>query len=114
MGRATLAGSLLLLFLGAVAQAQEKKPNETISIPGTDLTFEMVYVPGGKAKSGEPPMEVELRPYWMSKTEVTWECFVKYFENRKQVKVDGVTRPSPPYEPPHGKMGTGAHQIGRA
>ncbi len=109
MGRATLAGSLLVLFLGAVAQAQEKKPNETISIPGTDLKFEMVYVPGGKAKSGEPPMEVELRPYWMSKTEVTWECFVKYFENRKLVKVDGVTRPSPPYEPPHGTMGTGAH-----
>jgi formylglycine-generating enzyme required for sulfatase activity len=100
---------ILMAVLCAAAAAQESKPNQTIGIPGTDLKFEMVYVPGGKARSGEPPMDVLLRPYWMSKTEVTWECFVRYFENRKLVKVDGVTRPSPPYEPPHGTMGTGAH-----
>jgi formylglycine-generating enzyme required for sulfatase activity len=100
---------ILMMVLCAAAAAQDSKANETISIPGTDLKFEMVYVPGGKARSGEPATEVELRPFWMSKTEVTWECFVKYFENRKLVKVDGVTRPSPPYEPPHGTMGTGAH-----
>jgi formylglycine-generating enzyme required for sulfatase activity len=99
---------------------QEPK-TETISIPGTDLKFEMVYVPGGKARLGSPadepgrkaeemPVhEVELHPFWMSRTEVTWEAFVKYFENRKAAKVDGVTRPSPPYEPPHGKMGVGTH-----
>jgi formylglycine-generating enzyme required for sulfatase activity len=109
---------LLALLLGLTAQEPK---TETITIPGTDLKFEMVYVPGGKAKLGSPadeagrkpdemPVhEVELRPFWMSKTEVTWEAFVKYFENRKAVKVDGVTRPSPPYEPPHGKMGVGAH-----
>jgi hypothetical protein len=45
----------------------------------------------------------------MSRNEVTWEAFVKYFENRKATKVDGVTRPSPPYEPPHGTMGVGTH-----
>jgi len=109
MGWATLTNVLLMMLLGAAAAAQEQKPSETISIPGTDLKFEMVYVPGGKARSGDPAIDLELRPFWMSKTEVTWECFVKYFENRKQVKVDGVTRPSPPYEPPHGTMGTGAH-----
>lgn len=103
---------LLALVLAA---AQDQKPNEIVSIPGTDLKFEMVYVPGGKAKLGgdkpdeNPSHEVELRPFWMSKTEVTWECFVKYFENRKATKVDGITRPSPPYEPPHGTMGVGAH-----
>ena len=112
-----LVASLLALAL----PSPQNPPNETIAIPGTDLQFEMVYVPGGKAKLGSPadepgrkpdemaPHEVELRPFWMSKTEVTWECFVKYFENRKAVKVDGVTRPSPPYEPPHGTMGVGAH-----
>ena len=91
-----------ILALAASASAQTT-PSETITIPGTDLKFEMVYVPGGKLGG------TELRPFWMSKTEVTWDCFVKYFENRKLVKVDGVTRPSPPYEPPHGTMGTGAH-----
>lgn len=111
---------MVLLALLAVFAAQDPK-TETILIPGTDLKFEMVYVPGGKAKLGSPAdeagrkpdeallHEVELQPYWMSRTEVTWEAFKKYFENRKAVKVDGVTRPSPPYEPPHGKMGVGAH-----
>lgn len=109
----------LLALLAALA-AQDPK-TETFTIPGTDLKFEMVYVPGGKAKLGSPageagrkpdeaPVhEVELHPFWMSRTEVAWEPFKKYFENRKAVKVDGVTRPSPPYEPPHGKMGVGQH-----
>src|SRR5688572_6631097 len=102
MGKSSAAAGILVLLLSASASAQSR-PNETVSIPGTDLKFEMVYVPGGTLGG------TELRPFWMSKTEVTWECFVKYFENRKQVKVDGITRPSPPYEPPHGSMGVGAH-----
>lgn len=111
---------MLTLALICSLALQEPK-TETVAIPGTDLKVEMVYVPGGKAKLGSPadeagrkpdelPVhEIELRPYWMSRTEITWEAFVKYFENRKAVKVDGVTRPSPPYEPPHGKMGVGLH-----
>ena len=115
-------GPILIASLLALALPEpQNPPNETITIPGTDLKFEMVYVPGGKAKLGSAPNEagrkpdemalheVELKPFWMSKTEVTWECFVRYFENRKNTKLDGVTRPSPPYEPPHGTMGTGAH-----
>src|SRR3954468_6666672 len=110
---------VLLALLPGLA-AQEPK-TETVAIPGTDLKFDLVYVPGGRAKLGSPDgeagrhaderavQEVALRPFWMSKTEVTWEAFVKYFENRKAAKVDGVTRPSPPYEPPHGKMGVGSH-----
>src|SRR5438046_6000877 len=107
MGKSTAAGGLLGLILVSALQAQDQKPNETISIPGTDLQFEMVYVPGGKAKIGSaeneagrkpdefPLHEVELKPFWMSKNEVSWEAFVKYFENRKATKVDGITRPSP-------------------
>jgi formylglycine-generating enzyme len=103
MGKSAALVGIVILTLSISASAQASKPNETVTIPGTDLKFEMVYVPGGKIGA------VELRPFWMSKTEVTWECFVKYFENRKLVKVDGITRPSPPYEPPHGSMGVGAH-----
>lgn len=84
------------------AAAQEPKV-ETVAIPGTDFKFEMLYVPGGKLGDSE------LRPYWMSRNEVTWEAFAKFFENRKAAKVDGITRPSAPYEPPHGAMGTGNH-----
>src|SRR6185295_18985010 len=106
-----ITGFLVLVH----AAAQDQKPNEIVPIPGTDFKVELVYVPGGKAtlggdKPGETaPHEVELRPFWMSKTEVPWEAFVKYFENRKATKVDGITRPSPPYEPPHGTMGVGTH-----
>ena len=43
-----LVASLLALAL----PSPQNPPNETITIPGTDLKFEMVYVPGGKAKLG--------------------------------------------------------------
>src|SRR5437762_8646542 len=81
---------------------QEPK-SETITIPGTDLKFEMVYVPGGRAKIGSPENEpgrkpdeapvheVELRPFWISKNEVTWEAFVKYLD-RKSTRLNSSHR----------------------
>jgi sulfatase modifying factor 1 len=95
--------TLLLLFLAAV---QEPK-SETISIPDTSFTFELVRIPGGKLKTGG--REIELKPYWISRDEAYWESFEAYFSSRKAMKVDGVTRPSQPYEPPNGQMGTGHH-----
>ena len=93
-----------LLWLCAAAVAQEAK-SETLTIPNTTFTFEMVRVPGGKLKTGD--REIELKPYWISKHEVAWEAFERYFSSRKEMKVDGITRPSQPYEPPNGPMGTG-------
>ena len=45
MGNLQILAALLSLF------SQEPK-TETISIPGTDLKFDMVYIPGGKATLG--------------------------------------------------------------
>jgi formylglycine-generating enzyme required for sulfatase activity len=56
-------------------------------IPGTDVVFEMVPIPGGKFMMGSPEdeegraedegpqIEVEIKPFWMEVHEVTWEEF---------------------------------------
>ena len=87
---------LALIMLLAVPQQIEK-----ISIPKTKFDFEIVAVPGGA--------DGKLKPFWMARTEATVEMFLEYYEVRENSKIDGVTRPSPPYEPPNGKMGAGKH-----
>ncbi|MCI0360076.1 MAG: formylglycine-generating enzyme family protein, partial [Planctomycetaceae bacterium] len=60
------------------------------TIPGTEATFEMQPIPGGKIKLGSPegekgrkpeegpPFEVEIEPFWMSTCEVTWSEYKQY------------------------------------
>jgi formylglycine-generating enzyme required for sulfatase activity len=59
----------------------------TEKIPGTEVTFEMVPVPGGEFLMGSPEDEadraddegpqvkVKIEPYWMAKCEVTWDQY---------------------------------------
>lgn len=89
---------LAVMLLLSVPQQVEKIP-----IPETKFEIEVVPVPGGRLG------KVELTPFWMARTEVTIEAFLAYYENRELTKADGITRPSPPYEPPNGKMGVGKH-----
>jgi sulfatase modifying factor 1 len=94
----------------------------------TGVVFEMVPVPGGKARIGSPAtesgrnsdegpqFEVQLEPYWVGKTEVTWaeyQCFMQMYEIFKRAArsgirrvtsanyADAVTVPTPLYEPLH-------------
>ncbi len=62
------------------------------TIPGTDVTFEMQPIPGGKFLLGSPDtqhghkpdegpqIEVEIAPFWMSTYEVTWAEYKKYMQ----------------------------------
>src|SRR5690606_28527773 len=90
----------------------------TKTIPGSDISFDMIAVPGGQFAMGSPQGEpgrkedegpvhaVEIAPFWMGKHEITWdefELFV-YPEMSKETadhlasaKVDGVTQPTPPF-----------------
>lgn len=98
----------------------------TMTIPGTDVTFEMVPVPGGVSRVGSPESETgreadegpayeaELAPFWIGKYEVTWAEYRKFMaaynqlkqeqsEGRRRVsdenRADAVTAPTPLYEP---------------
>ncbi len=105
----------------------EKAPGDmkpyTDSIAGTETTFEMVPIPGGKYKMGAadggkgpkkdegPVHEVEISPFWMGKMEVTWSEFELFMYRHEEAKIreakkldpalnaltDATARPTQPY-----------------
>jgi formylglycine-generating enzyme required for sulfatase activity len=104
----------------AVRADEPARPSRyTETIPGSDVRFEMVGIPGGTFWMGSPPAEkgraddegprhpVVIRPFWMGKTEVTWDEYNEFRDggfvsNRTNAEalardVDAVTRPTPPY-----------------
>ena len=97
----------------------------TVTVPGSEVTFEMIPIPGGEFMMGSPENEKERRkdegpqvkiavaPFWMGKYEVTWAEYNIYrklekpfqdFERKEvrlvtdQTKVDAVTVPSKLYD----------------
>jgi formylglycine-generating enzyme required for sulfatase activity len=98
----------------------------TVTIPGTDVHFEMVPIPGGTFTMGSPDSEenrgddegpqfqVEVAPFWMGKYEVTWaeyknfmqlvDTFIDFKTYKMRVvtdenRCDAVTAPSNLYDP---------------
>ncbi len=98
----------------------------TDKIPGTDVTFEMLPIPGGTFSMGSPADEegredvegpqfiVTVEPFWMAKTEVTWaqyKAYMKMYSLLKQFesnqvrrvtdanRIDAVTAPTALYDP---------------
>ena len=110
-----------------VANLREKSAADmkgyTNSIPGTEVTYEMVPIPGGEFVMGSPENEkdrqkdegpqhpVKISPFWMGRYEVTWEEYLLYQYPDDEVKLrelhptdaavnelsDAVTHPSKPY-----------------
>ena len=98
----------------------------TATIPGSEVTFEMIPIPGGEFQMGSPEGEkdrrkdegpqvkVTVEPFWMGKYEVTWGEYKRYmqldkvfkeFKRREQrlvkeePQVDALTAPSALYDP---------------
>ena len=98
----------------------------TAKIPGSEIEFTMIPIPGGEftmgSPSGEedrnddegPQFKVTLKPFWMGKYEVTWAEYRKYMQMDKAFKalqenglrivtaenaIDAVTAPSSLYDP---------------
>ena len=96
------------------------------SIPGTDVTFRMIPVPGGTFRMGSPSdeagrsadegpvFEVTVEPRWMSRCEVSWAEYRRYMDACDLFKAlessglrlvtteneaDAVTAPSNLYDP---------------
>ncbi len=134
----------LLLTTTACAHvcAQEMNKPKVKSVPfkpyvqkieQTNVRIEMLPIPGGKFVMGSPKAEpdreedegpqrpVQVEPFWMAKTELTWDAYDVWGENqdirrRKIMRVkpskndeqaDAVTRPTPPYTDMSFKMGKG-------
>jgi formylglycine-generating enzyme required for sulfatase activity/mono/diheme cytochrome c family protein len=105
-----------------VTNAADMKPYE-VTIPGTDVKFKMVPIPGGEFVMGSPEGEagrrldegpqhkVKIDPFWMGQCEVTWneyELFQFPEEEKKRrnarksdpaihALADAVSRPTTPY-----------------
>jgi formylglycine-generating enzyme required for sulfatase activity len=88
----------------------------TEKIPGTDVSFDMVPIPGGEFVMGTPETErgrrknegpqrkVKIDPFWMGKHEVTWDEYRLFMFSQqagevpgKDQDVDAVSRPTRPY-----------------
>ena len=95
-------------------------------IPGTEVTFRMVPVPGGTFRMGSaeseadrtsdegPQFDVAIEPFWMGRCEVTWSEYKAYMaacdlfkafeaahvrEVQADNEADAVTAPSNLYDP---------------
>ncbi len=86
--------ALAAALLALLPDGQEPPRAEKVTIPGTEVAFDLVYVRGGKLATGG--RTIEVGPYWIGRHEVTWEEYSLYYESHKQAKVDGITRPSQP------------------
>jgi formylglycine-generating enzyme required for sulfatase activity/nitrate/TMAO reductase-like tetraheme cytochrome c subunit len=109
----------------------EKFENFTELIPETNVSFEMVALPGGEFKMGSPENEpfreedegpsrkVALSPFWISENEVTWDEYMAFFratgsqgrtEGQVVTKknVDAITGATPPWGAPDQGWGKGS------
>ncbi|WP_417379032.1 formylglycine-generating enzyme family protein [Gimesia sp.] len=117
-----------ILFSVSMASAEEAKTEKemkpyTEKILNTDVTFDMVPIPGGEYMMGSPAGEknreddegpqvkVKIEPFWMGKHEVTWNEYDIWSFNldiqrrkllrgkfdEKEKAADAVTRPTKPY-----------------
>ena len=98
----------------------------TMMIPGTKVPLTMIPIPGGKFSMGSPTdeeghkpdegpqVEISVQPFWMGKTEVTWDQYWTYMDmypvfkkfEIEQIRIvndtnviDAVTAPTELYEP---------------
>ena len=88
------------------------------TIPGTDVKFEMVPIPGGTFTMGSPPEEaklekdddplikvapgpqhpVQIAPFWMGKYEVTWDEYDQFafsLDLKKKSREKSISPSSP-------------------
>jgi formylglycine-generating enzyme required for sulfatase activity len=122
-----LAGLLLAaVAMPTVGRAPVPRParpeSYTEKIPGTGVRFEMVGIPGGTFRLGSlagergrqpdegPQRLVKLCPFWIGKTEVTWNEYDLFLRQSTTIRnrvgdviehsagpADAITGPSPPY-----------------
>jgi formylglycine-generating enzyme required for sulfatase activity len=123
-----LAGSIAIAApprLVADSKPEAARPY-TETIAGTSVTFDMVPVPGGAFRMGSPAgekgrkkdegpqREVTVRPFFMSKHEVSWDAYhlfldlgIKNTLAAQSPTPDALTYPTPPYADETFGLGSG-------
>ena len=116
------AATILTALASLVTAAPEERPFVQ-AVPGTEIRFEMVPIPGGTFTMGSPAseakrrpdegpqFEVEVEPFYMARFEVTWPEYFRFSESfmevaRRQPRTeipkgrfaDAVTYPTPMHE----------------
>lgn len=128
---AILIGAAPGTISGAIQPAPQSTELRLERIPGTEIEYSLVLVPGGTFWLGSAPddvghedderpkREVRLGAFWMGAREVTQEEF-EIFRFRGldahigatpelDFDADGISRPSPPYEDPAHGLGEEGH-----
>jgi formylglycine-generating enzyme required for sulfatase activity len=101
--------------IAGVKVPTKMEPYKT-AISGTDVSFEMVPIPGGEFTMGAPENEpgrskdegpqhkVKVDPFWMGKYEVTWDEYRLFMfaqqageTTGKDEVIDALSRPTRPY-----------------
>lgn len=94
---------------------------DMLPIAGGKFTMGSPGSEAGRAEDEGPQHEVEIAPFWMAKTETTWEAYDVWGEKVDQLRrkftglalterdagADAVTRPTPPYTDMSFNMGKG-------
>lgn len=106
-----LAGFLAIASQTIAQQKAEFLPYDQ-KVPGTNLKFSMVPIPGGTFKMGSktdekgraisegPQRTVRVSPFWMGIYEVTHDEFLAFYNDEsisRNSGVDAVTRPTAQY-----------------
>jgi nitrate/TMAO reductase-like tetraheme cytochrome c subunit len=109
----------------------EKFENFTETIPGTNVSFKMVALPGGTFNMGSPDDEplrkpdegpvhkVTVSPYWIAEIEVSWDEYMAFFRATssqgrtegqviKNKNVDAISGATPPWGAPDQGWGKGS------
>lgn len=104
----------------AMQEPQDKKPaekdakdfaNYTQTIPGSEVTFDLIAIQGGTFRMGSPDQEagraaeegpqteVKVEPFWMGRCEVRWDEYDRWYaaDLTMNKKPDGTSKPTPPY-----------------
>ncbi len=133
MKRYIKAAALFLILMSAITRLAVSQVLHQVNrqfeqqVPGTEVSFDMVFIPSGMFQMGSPATGAGRKPdegplhrvgidsLWVGRVEVTWDLFGLFLnENRslftdlpedKKKGIDAVSRPTPPFEDPSLGMG---------
>ncbi len=123
LGTGCTAAAVLAADEASSAKSEKEMKPYTQKLANSEITFDMVPIPGGEFMMGSPAKEpgrnddegpqhkVKVEPFWMGKHEVTWEEFelwsllldskLRKFQSITPTpldkKADAITKPTPPY-----------------